>query len=485
MADNGEFEVTIGLEVHVQLKTGSKLFCGCASEFGAAPNTLTCPVCLGLPGSLPVVNGEAVRLGFKAAVALGCTTPARVSFDRKNYFYPDLPKGFQISQHFGALGYDGEVEYWDDESFGVVSVERVHLEEDTAKAAHAEAYVGADETLLDFNRAGVPLMEAVSRPVIKSPGQARRYIVALRHALIDAGVSDCEFEKGAFRIDTNVSVKRVGAEKLGGQVEIKNLNSLKAMEGALEYEFARQVEVLRDGGEVQRVTLHYDDATGKTVPTRVKELRADYRYFAEPDLPPLEITASYIDDLKGELGPGPAARVRELREHYGATAAEAEMLAFAPGYAEFLKAAAAAYGGEPRAVVNWLVGDVTRELKERDEVLGDTKLTPAGLAALLQLVDAGDANVPAAREVLAELMTLGGEPAVILDAKGLRQISDASDIEKFVREAAAANPKAVVDIKGGKEKARRALVGYVMKKTRGRANPKMVDELITKVLAES
>ena len=485
MADNGEFEVTIGLEVHVQLKTGSKLFCGCASEFGAAPNTLTCPVCLGLPGSLPVVNGEAVRLGFKAAVALGCTTPARVSFDRKNYFYPDLPKGFQISQHFGALGYDGEVEYWDDESFGVVSVERVHLEEDTAKAAHAEAYVGADETLLDFNRAGVPLMEAVSRPVIKSPGQARRYIVALRHALIDAGVSDCEFEKGAFRIDTNVSVKRVGAEKLGEQVEIKNLNSLKAMEGALEYEFARQVEVLRDGGEVQRVTLHYDDATGKTVPTRVKELRADYRYFAEPDLPPLEITASYIDDLKGELGPGPAARVRELREHYGATAAEAEMLAFAPGYAEFLKAAAAAYGGEPRAVVNWLVGDVTRELKERDEVLGDTKLTPAGLAALLQLVDAGDANVPAAREVLAELMTLGGEPAVILDAKGLRQISDASDIEKFVREAAAANPKAVVDIKGGKEKARRALVGYVMKKTRGRANPKMVDELITKVLAES
>ncbi|HUV85504.1 MAG TPA: Asp-tRNA(Asn)/Glu-tRNA(Gln) amidotransferase subunit GatB [bacterium] len=485
MADNGEFEVTIGLEVHVQLKTGSKLFCGCASEFGAAPNTLTCPVCLGLPGSLPVVNGEAVRLGFKAAVALGCTTPARVSFDRKNYFYPDLPKGFQISQHFGALGYDGEVEYWDDESFGVVSVERVHLEEDTAKAAHAEAYVGADETLLDFNRAGVPLMEAVSRPVIKSPGQARRYIVALRHALIDAGVSDCEFEKGAFRIDTNVSVKRVGAEKLGEQVEIKNLNSLKAMEGALEYEFARQVKALRDGGEVQRVTLHYDDATGKTVPTRVKELRADYRYFAEPDLPPLEITASYIDDLKGELGPGPAARVRELREHYGATAAEAEMLAFAPGYAEFLKAAAAAYGGEPRAVVNWLVGDVTRELKERDEVLGDTKLTPAGLAALLQLVDAGDANVPAAREVLAELMTLGGEPAVILDAKGLRQISDASDIEKFVREAAAANPKAVVDIKGGKEKARRALVGYVMKKTRGRANPKMVDELITKVLAES
>ena len=485
MANDGEYEVTIGLEVHVQLKTRSKLFCGCASEFGAPPNTLTCPVCLGLPGSLPVVNGEAVRLGLKAAVALGCTMPARVPFDRKNYFYPDLPKGFQISQHFGALGFDGEVEYWDDEGFGAVSLERVHLEEDTAKAAHAEAYVRPDETLLDFNRSGVPLMEVVSRPVIESSAQARRYIVALRHALIEVGVSDCEYEKGAFRIDTNISVKRVGAEKLGEQVEIKNLNSLKAMEGALEYEFARQVKVLRDGGKVQRVTLHYDDATGRTMPTRVKELRADYRYFAEPDLPPLEITVSYIDRLKGELGPGPAARVRELREHYGATTAEAEMLAFTRGYAEFLKAAAAAYGGEAHAVVNWLVGDVTRELKERDEVLGGTKLTPAGLAALLQLVDAGDANVPVAREVLTEMMTSGGEPAGILDAKGLRQISDASDIEEFVREAAAANPKAVADIKGGKEKARRALVGYVMKKTRGRANPKMVDELITKVLAES
>ncbi|MEE8639624.1 MAG: Asp-tRNA(Asn)/Glu-tRNA(Gln) amidotransferase subunit GatB [bacterium] len=485
MAENDEFEATIGLEAHVQLKTRSKLFCGCASEFGAPPNTLTCPVCLGLPGSLPVVNGEAIRLGLKAALALGCTMPARVPFDRKNYFYPDLPKGFQISQHFGALGFDGEVEYWDDEGFGVVSVERVHLEEDTAKAVHAEAYVRADETLLDFNRSGVPLMEVVSKPVIKSAAEARRYIVALRYALIEVGVSDCDLEKGAFRIDTNISVKKVDQEALGDQVEIKNLNSLKAMGGALEYEFERQVGVLRAGGRVERVTLHYDDATGKTIPTRVKELRADYRYFAEPDLPPLEITTSYIDELRGELGPGPAARVRELRERYGATAAEAEMLAFTPGYSDFLKAAAASYGGEPRAVVNWLVGDVTRELKERGKDLGETKLAPAALAALLQLLDADDVNVPAAREVLTEMMTSGGEPADLLDAKGLRQISDADVIEKLVREAAAANPKAVADIKSGKEKARRALVGYVMKETSGRANPTMVNEMISKVLAEA
>ncbi len=485
MAAGDGFEATIGLEVHVQLKTRSKLFCECANAFGEAPNTLTCPVCLGLPGSLPVVNREAVRLGLTAALALGCEIPGTVSFDRKNYFYPDLPKGFQISQHFSALGFDGGVEYWDEEGFSVIAVERVHLEEDTAKAVHAEAYVRADETLLDYNRAGVPLMEVVSKPVIESPAQARRYIVALRHALIEAGVSDCEFEKGAFRIDTNISVKKAGEKVLGEQVEIKNLNSLKAMEASLEYEFERQTGILKGGGKVERVTLHYDDATGRTVPTRVKELRADYRYFAEPDLPPIRVPSSYVDELRAGLSPGPATRVHELRENYGTTAAEAEMLAFAPGYFAFLEAAAAAYGGEPRAVVNWLVGDVTREVNERGVELDQTELTPAALAALLELLDAGEANVPAAREVLTELMTSGGEPAAILAAKGLRQISDVADIEELVRQAVAANPKAVADIRSGKERARRALVGYVMKETRGRANPQMVDELITKVLAES
>ncbi len=484
MAAGEGFEATIGLEVHVQLKTRSKLFCGCASVFGAPPNTLTCPVCLGLPGTLPVVNREAVRLGLKAALALGCEIPEVISFDRKNYFYPDLPKGFQISQHFSALGFGGEVEYWDEEGFSAIAIERVHLEEDTAKAVHAEAYVRADETLLDYNRAGVPLMEVVSKPVIESAAQARRYIVALRHELIEAGVSDCEFEKGAFRIDTNISVKRLGQETLGEQVEIKNLNSLKAMEASLEYEFKRQVEILKDGGEVERVTLHYDDATGRTVPTRIKELRADYRYFAEPDLPPIRVPSDYADELRATLGPGPAARVRELRERYAATAAEAEMLAFTPGYFAFLEAAAASYGGEPRAVINWLVGDVTRELKERGVELEQTELAPSALAALLELLDAGDANVPAAREVLAELMTSGGEPSAVLQAKGLRQISDVADIEKLVRQAVEANPKAVADIRDGKDRARRALVGYVMKETRGRANPKMVDEIITKVLAE-
>ncbi|MGD8718685.1 MAG: Asp-tRNA(Asn)/Glu-tRNA(Gln) amidotransferase subunit GatB [Candidatus Zixiibacteriota bacterium] len=484
MNTNGKYEATIGLEVHVQLKTRAKLFCGCANRFGAAPNTLTCPVCLGLPGTLPVLNGEALRLGLRAAVALGTDIPEATSFDRKNYFYPDLPKGFQISQHFSALGLDGEVEYWGEDGFGTVAIERVHLEEDTAKAAHAEAYVGPDETLLDFNRAGVPLMEVVSKPVMSSPEQARRYIVALRRLLIEVGASDCDLDKGAFRIDTNISVKLREAEELGEQVEIKNLNSIRAMEAALEYEFERQVAVLEAGDKVTRVTLHYDDEAGETTVTRFKEVQADYRYFPEPDLPPVGISTSYLDEITAELPAPPAARIRELTDEYGAATAEAEMLAFTPGYYDFLAAAAAAYGGEKRALVNWLVGDVTRELNERGWDLAGAKLTPAALAALLALLDSGTVNVPAAREVLAQLMSEGGDPETIIKEKDLGQISDDAALEAHVREAAAANPKAVADIRAGKEKARGALVGYVMKKTKGRANPQRVNQLIEKVAAE-
>jgi len=481
----GEYEATIGLEVHVQLNTRTKVFCGCANDFGAPPNSLTCPVCLGHPGSLPTLNGVALRKALAAALAFDCDIVDVVTFDRKNYFYPDLPKGFQISQHFGAIGVEGRVAYWGEDGFGAVAVERVHLEEDTARAVHEEEYVRADETLLDFNRAGVPLLEVVSKPVIRSPAEARRYIVALRRTLIEAGVSDCDLEKGAFRIDTNISVKPKGETALGEQVEIKNLNSLRAMAAALIYEFERQVRMLKDGGEVVRQTLHYDERTGETRATRLKELRADYRYFPEPYVPPVAVTAAFVAAARADLGPAPATRVRELLDAYGATVAEAEMLAFTPAYFDFLKATAGAYAGEPRAVVNWLVGDVTRELKERNAALGDVALTPAALAALLALVDGGEVNVPAAREVLAELMSAGGEAAAIVAAKGLAQVSDTAVIEELVREAAAANAKAVADIKAGNERARGALVGYVMKKTRGRANPQVINEAITALLGRS
>lgn len=478
------YEATIGLEVHVQLKTRTKAFCACATTFGAAPNSQTCPVCLGHPGTLPVLNAEALRLATRAAAALGCELADTVTFDRKNYFYVDLPKGFQISQHFGAVGLGGQVAYWDLEGFGTIPLERVHLEEDVAKAIHDEAYVRSGETLLDFNRAGVPLMEVVSKPAMTSAGEARRYIVALRQTLIEAGVSDCDLDKGAFRIDTNISVKRRGAAELGEQVEIKNLNSIRAMEDALAYEYERQGAILRAGGAVQRETRLFDEGTGETRVMRTKEVRADYRFFAEPDLPSVHLTAAYIENARAGLGPAPADRIRELREAYAATSAEAEMLAFTPGYYEFLTATAAHIRGERRPIVNWMVGDITRELNERGVALADCRLAPAGLAALLTLVESGTINVAAAREVLAIMMSAGGEPGAIVEARGLGQISDPAIIESIVREALAANPKAVADMKAGKEKAKGAIVGFVMKKTSGRANPEVVNASIVKLLGE-
>jgi aspartyl-tRNA(Asn)/glutamyl-tRNA(Gln) amidotransferase subunit B len=476
------YEATIGLEVHVQLKTRTKAFCACAATFGAPPNTQTCPVCLGHPGTLPVLNGEALRLAARAAVALGCELADVVTFDRKNYFYVDLPKGFQISQHFGAVGLGGRVEYWNDDGFGAVALERVHLEEDVAKAVHDEAYVRPDETLLDFNRAGVPLMEVVSKPVITSAGKARRYIVALRQTLIEAGVSDCDLDKGAFRIDTNISVKHPGAAELGEQVEIKNLNSIRAMEDALAFEYDRQVAVLTAGGRVERQTRLFDEAAGETRAMRTKEVRADYRFFAEPDLPSVRITAAFIEDAREGLGSAPAIRIKELREVYAATSAEAEMIAFTPAYYKFLSGTAGRFGGERRQIVNWLVGDVTRELNERGIALGECRLTPEELAALLGLLDTGTINVGAVREVLAVLMSEGGDAAAIVEARGLGQISDPAAVDAFVREALAANPKAVADLKAGKEKAQGAIVGFVMKKTRGRANPEVVNASIAKLL---
>lgn len=472
------------MEVHVQLKTKSKLFCGCANVFGASPNKYTCPVCLGHPGTLPALNREALRLTVKAALALSCEIPATIAFDRKNYFYPDLPKGFQISQHFSAVGINGQVGYWDDDGGGIIGIERVQLEEDVARAVHDEPYVLPGETLLDFNRAGVPLMEVVSRPEIRTPAVARRYLVALRQSLVEAGVSDCDLEKGAFRIDTNISVRKKGEAVFNEQVEIKNLNSFRAMEAALEYEFHRQAAILTKGGRVERQTLLYDEERGETRPMRVKEVLADYRYFPEPDLMAVVVAPAFLEAIRAELPPPPAVRVELLRKEYGANLPEAEMIAFTPGYYDFARATAELYRGPRRAIVNWLVGDVTRELNERQRALGECKLTPVALAGLLWLLDRGEINVPAAREVLSVLLDQGGDPAVLVKERGLGQISDAAALEKLIREACAANPKAVADVRAGRDKARAAIVGFVMKKTSGRANPLLVQELLTKVLAE-
>lgn len=474
---------TIGLEVHVQLKTKTKCFCSCPVVFGAEPNTATCPVCLGHPGSLPVLNREAYRLALRAALALSCRIETRSVFDRKHYFYPDLPKGFQISQHFTAVGYDGHVTVWSDDGFKDIPVERVHLEEDTAKAIHDEAFVPAGKTYLDFNRCGVPLMEVVSEPAITSPAEARRYLTALRETLVEAGVSDCDLEKGSFRIDTNVSVRPKGTDEFGTPVEVKNLNSFKSVERALAYEFERQSGILESGCEVARETRHWDERAEETYVARTKEERADYRYFPEPDLPPLAVTGEFIEKAGANLPPAPAERVKDLLGNYEVNAAEAETLAFAGGYYSFLKAAVERYAGDRRKVVNWLLGDVTRELKERVEELPDCKLTPEALAEILTLLDDGNVNMPGAREILAAVLDGAGKPTDIMRDRELEQVSDVGELEETVRRAIEANPKAVADIRGGKEKAKVAIVGFVMKETGGRANPKLVGELIDKLLS--
>jgi aspartyl-tRNA(Asn)/glutamyl-tRNA(Gln) amidotransferase subunit B len=474
---------TIGLEVHVQLKTKTKCFCSCPVVFGAEPNTATCPVCLGHPGSLPVLNREAYRLALRAALALDCRIETRSVFDRKHYFYPDLPKGFQISQHFTAVGYDGHVTVWSDDGFRDIPVERVHLEEDTAKAIHDEVFVPPGKTYLDFNRCGGPRREVVRKPAITNPAEARRYLTALRETLVETGVSDCDLEKGSFRIDTNISVRPEGFEEYGTPAEVKNLNSLRSVERALAYESERQSAVLGGGGEVARETRHWDERAEETYVARTKEERADYRYFPEPDLPPLEVTPGFIDEAGRDLPPAPADLVKDLLENYEVNVAEAETLAFAEGYYPFLKVAADRYAGGPRKVVNWLLGDVTRELKERGEELPEGKLAPEALAKILTLLDDGKVNTPGAREILAGVLDGAGEPAEIIRERGLEQVSDVAELEKIVRRAVEANPKAVADIRGGKDRAKGAIVGFVMKETAGRANPKLVGELIDKLLS--
>jgi len=476
---------TIGLEVHVQLRTRTKCFCSCPVVFGAEPNTATCPVCLGHPGSLPVLNREAYRLALRAALALSCRIESRSVLDRKHYFYPDLPKGFQISQHFTAVGYDGRVTIWSEDGFKEIPVERVHLEEDTAKAIHDEAFVPPGKTYLDFNRCGVPLMEVVGYPAIASPAEARRYLVALRATLVETGVSDCDLEKGSFRIDTNISVRPEVTDELGTPVEVKNLNSLRSVERALAYEFERQSAVLESGGEVARETRHWDERAEETYVARTKEERADYRYFPEPDLPPLEVTPEFVEEAGRDLPSSAADRVKDLLENYEVNVAEAETLAFAEGYYPFLKAAVERYAGDRRKVVNWLLGDITRELKERGAELPDSELEPRTLAEILTLLDDGKVNTPGARGILADVLDGAGAPADIMREKGLEQVSDAGELEEIVRRAVEANPKAIADIRGGKEKAKGAIVGFVMKETKGRANPKLVGELIDKVLSES
>jgi aspartyl-tRNA(Asn)/glutamyl-tRNA(Gln) amidotransferase subunit B len=473
----GTPRTVVGLEIHVQLLTASKMFCGCAVAFGAPPNTLVCPTCLGLPGALPVLNRRAVDLGLRTALALGCRVHPRSQFHRKNYYYPDLPKNYQISQYQYAghapLATGGALEVGGGDARRVVRIRRVHLEEDTGRLVHAE---GADGSLVDFNRSGVPLMEIVTEPDLRSPGEAREFLTALRRLLQFAEVSSGRMEEGTLRCDANVSLE--GADGAPGvRTEVKNMNSIRAVERALAYEVARQVEAMRRGEAVAQETRHWDERRGVTFGSRSKEEAQDYRYFPEPDLVPLEVDEAWLARVRASLPELPAARRDRLMAAFGLGFADADRLTASPAMARFFEETVALLP-DARAVANWLVGEVAAYLNQHDAEIDAIALTPRRLAALLRLIEDGTLSGRLAKEILVAMIEEDRDADAIVEARGLRQISDEAALGRIVEEVLAAHPGPVADLRAGKARALGFLVGQVMKATRGRANPEAVNRLL-------
>ncbi len=475
------WEAVIGLEVHVQLRTDSKMFCRCPNRFGATPNSLVCPVCLGYPGTLPVVNGRAVDLAVKLALALGCTVRERSVFARKNYFYPDLPKGYQISQFDAPLAVGGELPLTGRDQ--PVRIHRLHLEEDAGKLLH-EAPGGArlaGKSLVDFNRCGVPLVEIVSEPDLRTAAEAQDYMRSLHQLLLYTGVSDGNMEEGSLRCDANVSVRRPGAP-LGTKTEVKNLNSFRYVARALEHEIERQTALLEGGGRVVQETRSFDAAQGTTRLLRSKEEAHDYRYFPEPDLPPLVVPAERIARLRAELPELPWARRRRLMERYGLTRDDAQDLTAARELADYFEAAAAALPAHPRAVANWVRGALLGALKERRVELAEA-LAPARLAELVGQVESGAISNTAAKEVFAAVWDSGEAPRAAVERLGLSQVSDEAELRRWVEAVVGENPEQAARYRGGKAQLLGFFVGRVMKLSGGRAEPRRVQELVRDVLA--
>ena len=479
------YEVVIGCEVHVQLKTHSKMFCSCDRDyFAAAPNTRVCPVCLGMPGVLPVINEQAVAYTILAGLAMGCTIPEQSKFDRKNYPYPDLMKGYQISQYDQPLCVGGGLDVEVDGQSSYVHIERIHLEEDTARLLHRDDG-GVGYSLMDVNRAGVPLMELVTEPDMHSAAQAGAFLRKLRQILRYIGVSDADMEKGSFRCDANVSLRLVGAEELGAKVEVKNMNSFRAVERAIEFEIERQAARLDAGERILQETRGYIDATGETVSQRSKEEASDYRYFPEPDLPPLRVTAEVVEELRAQLPELPDARRARIEADLGLTRDEAVLLTESRTRADDYEATVDIAGAErARTVAHWFMGDVTRLLHglASDAELGDSKLTPAHIAELVALVADGEITTSTAKEVLEAAFADGAMPSVIVRERGLGRVTDESAIEAVASAVIEANPKAVEDFRGGKDSAIQFLVGQVMRETRRQADPNSTAQLLQRLL---
>ncbi|MEJ5198994.1 MAG: Asp-tRNA(Asn)/Glu-tRNA(Gln) amidotransferase subunit GatB [Anaerolineae bacterium] len=478
------YEAVIGLEVHAELQTASKMFCGCAvvDSTSAAPNTVVCPVCLGMPGVLPVINQRAVELGLRVGLALNCTIPPFNQFARKSYFYPDLPKGYQISQYELPLCRNGWIEIEVEDQGEVkakrIRITRAHLEEDTGKLIHT-----GDASLVDLNRAGVPLLEIVTEPDMRSPAEAHAYLTKLQRILRYLGVSTADMEKGAMRCEANVSVRPVGQTQFGTKVEIKNLNSFRAVVQALEYEVARQVAVLEGGGRVVQVTMGWDEEHGRTVVQRTKESADDYRYFPEPDLPPLVIEPAWVDELARRLPELPDAKLARYVADLGLNRRDAAVLVEERGIAEYFEAVVAE-AGDARTVANWITGELFRLMKETGVGIGSVKITPAAFAGLLRLVNAGRINLNSAKRVFGVMFETGRPAEEIVQELGLAQVSDADALAVAVAKVVAQYPDEVAKYRGGKETLFNWFLGQVMRETRGKGNPAVVRELLAAALKE-
>ena len=491
-----DYEAVIGLETHVQLKTKSKMWCGCANAFGAPPNTNVCPVCLGLPGVLPVANEEALRLTVLTGLLLNCEIPPRAKFDRKNYFYPDMPKNYQITQYDQPSTANGWVEFEFNGGISRVHITRAHLEEDVGKNIHFERNSG-----VDFNRAGVPLMEIVSEPDLTSADMAYAYLNALLEILRYGNISDGDMEKGMVRCDVNVSVRPKGTKELGAKIEIKNMNSFSGVRHALEYEIPRQIEVLTQGGKLIQSTRRWDDAAGVTEEMRTKEHAHDYRYFPDPDLMPFAPTETWLAELKSRVVELPLARKQRFIKDYSLPASDAQAFVWDVPLGNYFEGIAK-QSPSPKAVANWIINNLRAKLAEsssRQELspsedlrtdqsrftpaatanaLAGLRFKPDALLELVGLVDAKTISSSAAQQVFAEMFDTGKSPAVIVQEKGLAQVSDTGAIEKFCDEAIAANPKSVADYKAGRVAALNALKGQVMKLSKGKANPTVVGKIL-------
>jgi len=477
-----EYEVVVGVEVHVQLKTRSKMFCACPRDYyNAEPNTHVCPVCLGAPGVLPVINREAVHFTILAGLAMGCEIPAESKFDRKNYPYPDLMKGYQISQYDRPLCVGGALEIEGDDGPKTVRLERIHLEEDTARLLHRDD--GAEPySLIDVNRSGVPLMELVTKPDMRSGHETAAFLRTLRQLLRYLEISDADMEKGSFRFDVNLSLRPRGTQPLGTKVELKNMNSFRSAQRGVEFEVQRQSAILESGGRILLETRGFVDATGETASQRSKEEAHDYRYFPEPDLPPLRIPVEEVAALRERLPELPDAKRARFEREYGLPHDEAALLAETRARAGAFEEAVRA-AGDPkraRAVAHWLIGDVARHLNAlgADAELADTRVTPAHIGELARLVEERTVTASSAKEVLDAAFESGEMPAAIVEARGLRIVSDAGAIDEVARRVIEANPKAVDDYRGGKESAIKFLVGQVMREMRGRADPNGATEAL-------